>query len=338
VRQPGVSELPQIVLSGRTSFLIDPEVNTKLYEIAGFKVAGRRAVRVDILERLADIIRPLIALNPVTHQGELPAGAAEGNGFRVTVEMTSLLGTAGDDFASILNSLGYRVRRTPKVAPPVAETVPEEASAAPAATPDSAATASVEGAPVAGAVEAAEIAEAAADLGAPAPGDGPAAEPEAEAAATAAPEAAVPTEPEFDEVWFPAGRRPDNTRHNGQRRGNRPAEGAEAGAAPVDGADRPQRNFRRPDRDAGGDGKQGNRPRFEGRRNGPPNGQREEGGGKPAFENRGGKPGGKPGGKRFDKPRDDWREHRPREDRKPAAIDPNSPWAALAALRNPKAE
>jgi ATP-dependent RNA helicase SUPV3L1/SUV3 len=32
--------------------------------------------------------------------------------------MTSLLGTAGEDFASILNSLGYRVRRTPKVAPP----------------------------------------------------------------------------------------------------------------------------------------------------------------------------------------------------------------------------
>ena len=91
-------------------------MNPKLYEVAGFKVAGKRAVRVDILERLADIIRPLIALDPKTHQGELPAGAAEGNGFRVTVEMTSLLGTAGEDFASILNSLGYRVRRTPKVA------------------------------------------------------------------------------------------------------------------------------------------------------------------------------------------------------------------------------
>src|SRR5690606_7649421 len=63
VRQPGVSELPQIVLSGRTSFLVDPEVSPKLYEVAGFKVAGRRAVRVDILERLADIIRPLIALD-----------------------------------------------------------------------------------------------------------------------------------------------------------------------------------------------------------------------------------------------------------------------------------
>ena len=44
------------------------------------------------------------------------------------------------------------------------------------------------------------------------------------------------------------------------------------------------------------------------------------------------------GGKRFDKPREDWKEHRPREDRKPAPLDPNSPWAALAALRNPKSE
>ena len=51
---------------------------------------------------------------------------------------------------------------------------------------------------------------------------------------------------------------------------------------------------------------------------------------------------GRPNGKRFDKPRDkpreDWKEHRPREDRKPAPLDPNSPWAALAALRNPKPE
>src|SRR5690606_34006833 len=126
VRQPGVAELPQIVLSGRTSFLIDPEVDQRLYEVAGFKVAGRRAVRVDILERLADIIRPLIAFDPQRQQGEPPVGAAEGNGFRVTVEMTSLLGTSGEDFASILNSLGYRLRRTPKAAAPATS---EEADA-----------------------------------------------------------------------------------------------------------------------------------------------------------------------------------------------------------------
>jgi len=346
VRQPGISELPHIVLSGRTSFLIDPEVNPKLYELAGFKVAGRRAVRVDILERLADIIRPLIALNPVTHQGQLSAGAAEGNGFRVTVEMTSLLGTAGEDFASILNSLGYRLRRTPKVAAPAIEAAPAEPveAAAPIAT-DTTAAEAVEGSSVAAtASETAELAEATADLGAPAPAEATPVETLAVEAPAA--EAAAPAEPEFDEVWFPAGRRPETPRHTGPRhsRGNRPAaEGGEAAAAPADGAERP-RNPRRPDRDAGSDGKQGNRPRFEGRRNGPPTGQREEGGAKPAFDNRGGKPaggkpvGGKPGGKRFEKPRDDWREHRPREDRKPAVVDPNSPWAALAALRNPKSE
>src|SRR5690606_19164196 len=84
VRQPGVSELPQTVLTGRTSFVVDPEIDQRLYEVAGFKVAGKRAVRVDILERLADIIRPLIALDAAKpHQGDLPTGAAEGNGFRV---------------------------------------------------------------------------------------------------------------------------------------------------------------------------------------------------------------------------------------------------------------
>jgi ATP-dependent RNA helicase SUPV3L1/SUV3 len=357
VRQPGVAELPQIVLSGRTSFLIDPEVNVKLYELAGFKVAGRRAVRVDILERLADIIRPLIALNPVTHQGALPPGAAEGNGFRVTVEMTSLLGTAGEDFASILNALGYRVRRTPKVTAPVvvettttsetttsetiettettevvevaatetidtAETTATDAVAADVADAEvnAAAADAVEGvAPaveVVAETETAAVETATADLGAPAPA-----------------EEAKPAEPEFDEVWFPAGRRPENPRHGGARnRGQRP-EGAEA-TAPGEKSERPQRNFRRPDRPDGGEKADAkpNRPRFEGRREGQRQGA-GNGNGKP-FENKG----GKPGGKRFDKPREDWKEHRPREDRKPAVLDPNSPWAALAALRNPKSE
>lgn len=117
LRQPGVSDIPAIVLSGRTSFEIDTEVSRSLYEIAGFKVAGKRAVRVDILERLADIIRPLIgfdaeknaaSLNPI----EAPEGAAKRNGFEVTVQMTSLLGCAGEDFSTILESLGYRLERT----------------------------------------------------------------------------------------------------------------------------------------------------------------------------------------------------------------------------------
>src|SRR5690606_37633897 len=155
VRQPGISELPHIILSGRTSFPIDTSFEKRLYEIAGFKVAGERIVRVDILERLADIIRPLIAYDanrPVDTPP--PDGAAEANGFRVTVEMTSLLGCAGEDFASILKSLGYRLRRTPKAAaqPTTAETAAAavaEPSAEPAAETSAPAEPDADGAAIA---------------------------------------------------------------------------------------------------------------------------------------------------------------------------------------------
>ncbi len=319
VRQPGVSELPQIVLSGRTSFLIDPEVNPRLYEVAGFKVAGKRAVRVDILERLADIIRPLIALDASKHQGEPPAGAAEGNGFRVTVEMTSLLGTAGEDFASILTSLGYRVRRTLKVAKPaeaeLAGTAPEVAAAIEEAAEvvvNSDAKDSVEGTPppVEAMVEAAEseaVETATADLGAPPPEAGE-----------------KPAEPEYDEVWFPGGRRPDNARHEGKRfarprPANGPSEAAE-GAQPEQ--HRGRRHGPRPDgedrqRPAGK-----GRPRHEGRRPNGEDGKPSEG--KPQFA----------GSKGFDK----GGPSRPPRERREPAFDPDSPFAALAALRNRKPE
>ena len=63
-------------------------------------------MRVDILERLADLIRPAIAYRPGETIGEPPAGAADGDGFVATVAMTSLVGCAGEDFATILKSLG----------------------------------------------------------------------------------------------------------------------------------------------------------------------------------------------------------------------------------------
>ncbi len=357
IRQPGVSELPHIVLSGRTSFQIDPEISHKLYEVAGFKVAGRRAVRVDILERLADIIRPLIALDAKTHQGEVPVGAAEGNGFRVTVEMTSLLGTAGEDFASILSSLGYRVRRTPKVAAPVetpitveaaepTETVvPSEAVAGTQEAADvadavvnEAAADAVEGAALAVepakaevAEEKAEIETATADLGAPAP--------EAEAAspaAVASPDAA-PAEPEFDEVWFPGGRRPDAPRHQHRRPETTDGVAAPEGARPPRRFNReryaPRPGTEKPQADAAPAAivpaaapvapPKPRSPRFDAKRPKPFGEERNGRDSKPKF-----------GGKRE---QSDWKEHRPREERK-TSVDPDSPWAALLALRNPKSE
>ena len=60
----GIDEVAHLASSGRTSFAADATVNRGLYRAAGFRVCGDRAVRVDILERLADLIRPAIAYRP----------------------------------------------------------------------------------------------------------------------------------------------------------------------------------------------------------------------------------------------------------------------------------
>ena len=109
----GIDEVAHLASSGRTSFAADAQVNRGLYRAAGFRVCGERAVRVDILERLADLIRPAIAYRPGVTAGDPPAGAADGEGFVVTVAMTSLAGCSGESFASILKSLGYASEQRP---------------------------------------------------------------------------------------------------------------------------------------------------------------------------------------------------------------------------------
>ena len=286
VRQAGVTDIPHIVLSGRTSFVVDPEVDPRLYEIAGFKVAGRRAVRVDILERLADIIRPLIALDPTRLQGDAPAGAAEGNGFRVTVEMTSLLGCSGEDFASILTSLGYRLKRTPKVVAAAPAEATAEAPAFEAVQADSAVTT-----------------DAAEEAGVEAVAAEPAAV-EAEVPATTVVETApvvaetAAAEPEFDEIWYPGGKRPDAKRTEHRR--------PDAAARK-----RPVAN-RRPEGEVQDLSKAQHlnpKPKFEGK--------------------------GRNDNRKFEKPRDERPNfERPREEKREKAFDPDSPFAKLAALRN----
>jgi ATP-dependent RNA helicase SUPV3L1/SUV3 len=105
--------------SGRTSFPVDKLLDRDAYRTLGYRQCGERAVRVDILERLADLIRPALAWRE-SSPGTKPAGAFDGRGFVVTQAMTSLAGSAGEDFASILRALGYRMERRP--APPPAPT------------------------------------------------------------------------------------------------------------------------------------------------------------------------------------------------------------------------
>ncbi|WP_129157695.1 helicase-related protein [Bosea sp. Tri-44] len=103
----GLDDISHLASSGRTSFPANKDIPKGLYRAAGYRVCGERAVRVDILERLADLIRPAIAYRPGLTLGQPPVGAADQDGFVATGAMTSLVGCAGEDFASILRSLGY---------------------------------------------------------------------------------------------------------------------------------------------------------------------------------------------------------------------------------------
>ncbi|MDD1537866.1 MULTISPECIES: helicase-related protein [unclassified Bradyrhizobium] len=122
-----LSGAQHLASSGRTSFPVDKALPRDAYRVLGYKQAGERAVRVDILERLADLIRPALAWRE-NASGEKPAGAFDGRSFVVTQAMTSLTGSAGEDFASVLRALGYRMEKRPPLPPKpvVAEQVAAE--------------------------------------------------------------------------------------------------------------------------------------------------------------------------------------------------------------------
>jgi ATP-dependent RNA helicase SUPV3L1/SUV3 len=108
-----LDDLRHLAGSGRTSIAADAATDPALYRTAGYRLCGARAVRVDILERLADLIRPALAWREGA-PGPRPPGAVAAGGFTVVNTMTSLIGASGEDFASILRALGYRMERRPK--------------------------------------------------------------------------------------------------------------------------------------------------------------------------------------------------------------------------------
>jgi ATP-dependent RNA helicase SUPV3L1/SUV3 len=234
----GLDELQRLAASGRTSFPVDKDLPRMFYRTIGYRVCGERAVRVDILERLADLIRPALTWRPGSPAPQ-PAGAFEGIGFTVTQAMTSLTGSSGEDFASILRALGYRMEKRPK--PVTQEPVATEPATAGAETPSALDTAdqAAAGLDDVDAIQAAsegaaagEIAqqascdsvateasatvaaaeEAAPDCASPTADDVAAGADESEASVAIAAEAAAdqapaaPVEPELVEVWRPGGR------------------------------------------------------------------------------------------------------------------------------------
>lgn len=369
--QPGRDEIATLTHSGRTSIPANKDIPRDLYRVAGFKVAGERAIRVDILERLADLIRPAIAYKPGTTIGEPPAGTADGDGFVATNAMTSLVGASGPDFASILKALGYasETRKGPAITVPLAVAAPAATSAASsvesiseAASTDAAGAESPEASP-----PGAESTGGGAPVVVTSQIDAASQTPIAEAGEPEA-KAAEPT-PGTDaeiEVWRPQrqhrgernnAQRRERGRHGGQSRGdNRPPRQAD-GARPA--ADAEQRGNERPAERAGersggrredqraNDQRRDESQRGRGpRRNGTPDAAGEQRGRSGRPDRRRGRE-GDDGSTEFrrDRQRDDRRSGKPeRQDQRPQRFvseaprkdrepDPNSPFAKLAALK-----
>ncbi len=69
-----------------------------LYRAAGFYTTKNRAIRLDMLERLADLIRPALEQSK----------AQKSKGFEASEAMMSIMGCGVDDLAEILTALGYQ--------------------------------------------------------------------------------------------------------------------------------------------------------------------------------------------------------------------------------------
>ncbi|MCG6114690.1 MAG: helicase [Mesorhizobium sp.] len=353
--RPGFGEVVATLAAGRTSIALDESFEKDFYRLAGFRIAGKRAVRVDILERLADLIRPALAWRP--GQGSRPEGAYDGNAFIVTPAMMSILGATPQDMEEILKALGYRGQEAQaaeveaklsgfdqaaldaKAASEAAATAASQPAAAAAApvgdeTTASETTNAAEAAASDGSTEATETSAEPAmttDQAEPQPvaEAAPASEPEAVAEATPPAEAAPA---ETTEAEAP-----------GSENIATPTDAAPAADAEPAEAEAPKTIMLwRPGRFDGGRGRQAQRgaPRLQGK----PGEAREGGGeageqaprrfkGKPQDRpDRGGRDKPKGKGQERPKPRqfDDARP--PREPRRKEA-DPDSPFAKLAALK-----
>lgn len=251
-----LDEFPESPPPGLVTIPNIPDVPKQHYTLSGYHPAGSRAIRIDMLERLADILR--------TKDSRA--------GFEASPDMLSITGMTLEQFSDLMAGLGYKGEKgerakvkaaeTPVVPdlPPSDQPIPEEVSVlAPPPAPE---------------------------------------EPAAE-------DAPVEMEVFYTFTWAP------KPRFQRPERGSRPQ------------GDRPRREG------AGGEraqGERGERPKREGGGD-RPQGERREGG-KPKGGGKGGKPerrdGGKPqGAKSY--------ESRPPRAEKP--IDPDNPFAVLAALK-----
>jgi ATP-dependent RNA helicase SUPV3L1/SUV3 len=91
------TRLPEIPTPGMVWVEMDKQAPEAFYQIAGFTPAGNKAIRVDMVERLADAVRPLGARDKTDDKGF----------FETTPEIMGLVGLSGLDYANVMKAIGY---------------------------------------------------------------------------------------------------------------------------------------------------------------------------------------------------------------------------------------
>jgi len=313
----GLQEFPESPPPGLVTIPNVQGIPPAHYLLAGYQTAGARAIRIDMLERLADILRTRDARA----------------GFEASADMLSITGLTLEQFADLMQGLGFAATRAERAkAKPEAATPPEpsatEATATEAEPPvsepataaetdDSATVAPADTAPDATVAEAPAAEPATAEAEPEAPQTAPT-ESDTPPEATAAEDAPL-------EVFYTFRRQPRNQgAGRGPRRGAGPrdsaAEGGEQQPRPARGDGQTRGKPQHRDKDSGGapraDGKPGGKPgrSFDGKPRGP-----------------------KPQNRTQNKPDSGARSYTASPERKKDRIDPDNPFAAaLMALRDKK--
>lgn len=374
--KPGYGDLIPALAAGRTSIVTDQSFERNFYRLAGFRFLGKRAVRIDILERLADLIRPLLQWKPGAQNR--PEGAYDGRRFVATPAMLSILGATADDMEEILKGLGYRADSVTaeEAAAHLASTAPAQPAAAEstatavAATAEEGAVSIDEDKPEEAAADNApaeteETEEASAEVKTEETTEAAAAEPVAEAEASTVESAALesaeaaPVEEKRVLLWRPGGGRQENPNQNQNRNGQRREAGNQNSR---EGGRRNDRQGRPGGEQRQGEPRQGEHRQGEQRQGEHRGPQRERGErqdrGERGEQRREGRPADGHGEQRADnrpprenRQRPEGEQHRgPRPDkgnrpsaqpqrfeakpaRKDKPIDPDSPFAKLAILK-----
>jgi ATP-dependent RNA helicase SUPV3L1/SUV3 len=130
----GLDTFPESPPPGLVTIPHETDLPDGYYAMSGYRPAGNRAIRIDMLERLADMLR----------------GQDTRGGFEATPDMLSITGLTLEQFADLMGGLGYKGERgerakvKPAPAPkpePATETDPAEAGDTPTApAPEPAAT------------------------------------------------------------------------------------------------------------------------------------------------------------------------------------------------------